>query len=261
MTVSSYLEWVYKTSTSSAFGIEWNNLSNVYFRGHADKTWELKPSLFRNNNVMYEHELLKKAQNTLWLELQNTKTHLERLIILQHHGLSTRLLDVTTNPLIALYFACQENKNEKGEETDGIVYCGYYNDDNFNNDEVEKTLDFINNKQLDPICPILPQIVSKEEVNEDLLTKSHFIHPPCNNKRIIAQSGAFLLLPLYEKSGTKWCLNLQPLNEKDSFPKHKKIPANDKKSLLNELMRYGIHEGTLFPDMEHKIAYVQKTIK
>jgi hypothetical protein len=261
MTLSSYLKWIYKTSTSIACGIEWNNLNNAYFRGHADKKWELKPSLFRNNNLIYEHELFKKAQNTLWFELQNTKTHLERLIILQHHGLSTRLLDVTTNPLIALYFACLDNKNDKGEETDGVVYCSYYNDGSFNNNNIEKICEFINEKQPDEICSTLPKIVLKEEVNEDLLTKSHFILPPYNNKRIIAQGGAFLLPPLYEKSGTKWCLNSQPLKTKDCFPKKKIIPANDKKTLLNELMRYGIHEGTLFPDMEHKIAHIQKTIK
>jgi hypothetical protein len=170
MTLSSYLKWIYKTSTSIACGIEWNNLNNAYFRGHADKKWELKPSLFRNNNLIYEHELFKKAQNTLWFELQNTKTHLERLIILQHHGLSTRLLDVTTNPLIALYFACLDNKNDKGEETDGVVYCSYYNDGSFNNNNIEKICEFINDKQPDEICSTLPKIVLKEEVNEDLLT-------------------------------------------------------------------------------------------
>ena len=43
----------------------------------------------------------------------------DTLVKMQHFGLPTRLLDMTTNPLVALYFAC-ENENEMA--SDSIVY-------------------------------------------------------------------------------------------------------------------------------------------
>lgn len=85
---------------------------NIYYRGHSNYTYELVPSVYRNNYVNSEHKMYRDILIRNPEEFTHAKTTFEKLTIMQHYGLPTRLLDVTKNPLVALYFACENSNNE-----------------------------------------------------------------------------------------------------------------------------------------------------
>ena len=82
--------------------------TETFYRGHADKDWDLLPSIFRTpNGVEKEHLLFHDMVAHEPQSFSECKSTLDYLVQMQHYGLPTRLLDMTTNPLVALYFACQ----------------------------------------------------------------------------------------------------------------------------------------------------------
>jgi hypothetical protein len=108
---------------------ERRHIAQWFFRGHSDSNWILVPGLFR---------LKKEREESFsnWEDLEAflfaafkreaaqflpaiVGTELEDLMCLgQHYGLPTRLLDWTTNPLIALFFAV-----ESDDERNADVWC------------------------------------------------------------------------------------------------------------------------------------------
>lgn len=95
------------------------------FRGVTDSGHELVPSLGRNtkagttgNIASLERDLLEEFKRLSIPELTSPPiSEFEWLFLAQHYGLPTRLLDWSSNPLVALFFAV-----ERKDEVDGAVY-------------------------------------------------------------------------------------------------------------------------------------------
>lgn len=82
--------------------------TETFYRGHANIEWKLLPSLLRTSNgADKEHLIFRNMVSHEPQSFSECRSTLDHLVQMQHYGLPTRLLDVTMNPLIALYFACQ----------------------------------------------------------------------------------------------------------------------------------------------------------
>jgi hypothetical protein len=81
------------------------------YRGLSDHNYTLRPSVFRELiNREQEHILLRELIAAHPDEFAPDQTALEQLVRMQHYALPTRLLDVSWNPLVALYFSAKKTR-------------------------------------------------------------------------------------------------------------------------------------------------------
>lgn len=117
--LSSFLELVFSFN-NQAFYHEIADLKTMY-RGQSNITWDLLPAAFRNkDDFLNEHLHIREYERLMPYQCIG-KSGIEIIIDAQHYGIPTRLLDVTTNPLVAMYFACADHINN-GSSNDGIVF-------------------------------------------------------------------------------------------------------------------------------------------
>lgn len=265
-----------------------------FFRGQQVEFWDISSSICREEMLNSEHQLLKEPLEKFPSEFKSLNNTFDLMTKCQHYGLCTRLLDLTTNPLVALYFACLEYGPQKYEKDPDIEYKDDKKDEEIepwgiifykkdypiysDNKKVKIITELAKynlqyENSLNDILEKLQKnnIITKKEAEEwlgekyqefiDIIQATYVVQPTYNNTRLIAQSGAFLLPGMFsfEKNNmTNSVITKCKCSLREEFEKvFFYINGENKKQILDELSICNINESTLFPELEHQLRHIK----
>ena len=217
----------------------------IYFRGHGQPVDALVPSVGRRHYYLgksllfddrAERHLLEQFRRHAYEHLGRIPNEWETLFLARHYGLPTRLLDWTSNPLVALYFAAfyeSESLVEGRFETSAKLDC-------------DGTLWGIKRRQHVDDLDLFTENRSPLKIPGVKL-----VFPFHATPRLTAQSGVFTLhanpqSDLAQQAGRRF-----PASDLDiSALIRWKVQSRHKTGIVLELERLAINSRMLFPDLE-----------
>jgi hypothetical protein len=257
---------------------------SVFYRG-VNKIYPAEtrhiPGLYYPPNRFYEHEdeIFRETVSIFPDELLAQKLTVEKLFLMQHYRFPTRLLDISKNPLVDLFFACFADKGKEASfKDDGVVYVyavptkeikfadsdavsilanlckrphnGFVIDKKYNikRDATEEERLAFNKEEA---IQYLVYDIQEEKPHFHPLVQPKTIgsvvclRPRMNNPRIIRQDGYFFLFGV--NGDKEHCAKMNADWIKDPII----IPAKYKKPILEELGKMDLDEGFFYPDFEH----------
>lgn len=260
---------------------------NNLFRGHSNINYGIQPSLFRdskffkNEYMMYQELVIRCPESFI-----SCQTHLDFLVEMQHYGLPTRLLDFSLNPLVALYFACENtfgigeiiaysvknkeivySKSEKSSILSSLAVLSH---------EKQRTIySAAHGKDLKHFSAVQGELLEEIRIERPSFSRKLtladisspiFVKPPYGNKRIAHQNGIFLLWGLDSSyygeeskntySGDKGKYRYTKSGKKVIFY----VPSKKKTSILKSLDRIGINKAYIYPEIDDVADYIKNSL-
>lgn len=234
----------------------------IYFRGEVKEFPKREPGILRDTGY-YENEgnIYRDMMDMYSEQMKRAHGYIGQLALLQHYGVPTRLLDITVNPLIALYFACE--KQGMADDEDGYVFMYIRNGKTVNSPNVYAL-------SLHACFPDLPEkeLIKKikrkykESYTEEQINS--FIHTPVflkesvdlnvGNERIVAQEGSFFICADDDQG---------ELITLDSVPPVCvfRVPAMYKEGIRQELEEKGISVRSVYPELSSGGVYLKEKYK
>ncbi|WP_133470531.1 FRG domain-containing protein [Paraglaciecola marina] len=220
--------------------------TSLWFRGHASNRWALQPSIYRDipyyngvngSNWSLERTFLVKFQSGAYSRSENLPDQndiSQWLCLMRHYGVPTRLLDWSTCPLVAAYFALSSSNLK----TPNIWILS------------PTTLNELHNT-VAPILILRDGTPDKSLSNHLLNIKNDYndetsvlaVDPPEVDSRLLAQKAKFTI------HGSSNCLSRTNLGQ--SFLNRVRFTQQGVKEMTKALKLFSYNQSTIFPDLEH----------
>jgi hypothetical protein len=255
-TVDDYLEKISR----------YNIYDNVFYRGQLEEYQNITSSVSRNKGyTINEHLIYKEAIRMKSVEFPDLVLPINCLSKMQHYGIPTRLVDLTIDPLTALFFAVQKVDSE----SPGNVYVFVQPEHSLDDKRIKllSLLATLESLELSAIKNAYQEYYSETITKDEILEYAsegsfvkHSVELAKYNERLFCQKGTFAICG-NEISGKDIKKSVLPL---DSIKPTMviRIPFEYKQAIKKELdERHRINETTIYPELPSVADYLKEKYK
>lgn len=266
----------YKIEDKASFFKERIICPDLYYRGQPNVDYPLMPGLFRERKLdntksvgafprSLEKIIIEEfiSEGCIYKSTVSRDDYLTWIEIAQHHGLPTRLLDFTSNPLVALFFACidEPDKDAYLWVINNEAYKRYVvlKNDNSCKDKTDEIRKIVNDE-------IINRFPDLHRLDLGFIQFPRIYKPSYYDERMVAQSSVFMIwaasyFSFDEQVGDpRFWINDNKKN-KDGVIGRILIPKACKKDMLEQLDIAGINEKSIYKGLDGVGKYLCQKYK